>query len=223
MADYTIEAIESAPFAQVCYVAWREGRVDAVVVDPGFDTDSVLRLLKTRGLVPAVILNTHGHADHIAGNAEMKRAHPLAPLVIGRNDAVMLADAVANLSAGFGMDVTSPDADRLLDDGERIEVAGFNFLVREIPGHSPGSVVYIADGFDPPIVLGGDVLFAGSVGRTDLPGGSFPQLRAGIHQKLFTLPDATLVYPGHGPDTTVGAERRTNPFVGGPSGSFDAS
>lgn len=218
MADYTIEAIESAPFAQVCYVAWREGRADAVVVDPGFDTDSVLALLQARGLVPAAILNTHGHADHIAGNAELKRAHPSAPLVIGRNDAVMLTDAVANLSAGFGLGVTSPAADRLLDEGERIEVAGFDFLVREIPGHSPGSVVLIADDFDPPIVFGGDVLFAGSVGRTDLPGGSFPQLRAGIHQKLFTLPDATVVYPGHGPATTVGAERRTNPFVGGTSG-----
>ncbi len=223
MADYTIEAIESAPFAQVCYVAWREGRPDALVVDPGFDTDSVLRLLEIRGLVLAAILNTHGHADHIAGNAAVKRAHPSAPLMIGRNDAVMLTDAVANLSAGFGLDVTSPDSDRLLDEGERIEVAGFDFLVREIPGHSPGSVVYIADGFHPPIVFGGDVLFAGSVGRTDLPGGSFPQLRAGIHQKLFTLPDTAIVYPGHGPATTVGAERRTNPFVGGPSDPFGAS
>ena len=213
MPDYTIEAMESAPFAQLCYVAWLTGRTDALVVDPGFDTRTVIRLLEQERLRPAAILNTHGHVDHIAGNPAMKLAYPEAPLIIGRNETALLSDPDANMSAPFGRPVRSPEADRLVGDGDQLEVAGFRFLVREIPGHSPGSVVYITEQFDPPIVFGGDVLFAGSVGRTDI-GGDFPLLRSGIRSKLFVLPDATLVYPGHGPATTVGAERRTNPFVG---------
>jgi hydroxyacylglutathione hydrolase len=216
--DYTIEAIESAPFAQLCYIAWLTGRTDAVVVDPGFDTRSVLRILQEHGLRPSAILNTHGHVDHIAGNSTLKREFPEAPLVIGRNETALLTDPDANMSAMFELPVRSPEADRLVADGDEVEFAGFRFRVREIPGHSPGSVVYIAEQFDPPIVFGGDVLFAGSVGRTDL-GGDFPLLRSGIHEKLFTLPDATRVYPGHGPSTTIGAERRTNPFVGDRAGS----
>lgn len=217
MGDFTIEAIESAPFAQLCYVAWLAGRTDAVVVDPGFDTRSLIRLLIQQGLRPAAILNTHGHVDHIAGNAEIKAAFPEAPLIIGRNERVMLTDAQANMSASFGLPVRSPDADRLVGDGDVVESAGFRFLVREIPGHSPGSVVYIAEDFDPPIVFGGDVLFSGSIGRTDF-GGDFPLLRSGIRSKLFTLPEATRIYPGHGPATTIGEERRTNPYVGDHAG-----
>ena len=111
------------------------------------------------------------------------------------------------------MGLTSPSADRLVAEGERIDLAGFSFEVREIPGHSPGSVVFIADEFDPPFVFGGDVLFAGSVGRTDL-GGDTKLLLSGIREKLFNLPDGTLVLPGHGPPTTIGAERVDNMFVG---------
>jgi hydroxyacylglutathione hydrolase len=212
-SEYTIETIESAPFGEMSYVAWRKGQGEALVVDPGFDTESILELLDRYSLRLAAVLNTHGHADHIAGNAAMKRAFPDAPLIIGRNEAHLLADSEANLSASFGLSLASPAADRLVDDGERLDLAGFSFEVREIPGHSPGSVVFVCDRFDPRFVFGGDVLFAGSVGRTDL-GGNGPQLLAGIRARLFDLPDGTLVLPGHGPVTTVGQERRTNPFVG---------
>jgi glyoxylase-like metal-dependent hydrolase (beta-lactamase superfamily II) len=212
-SGYTIEPIESEPFGQVSYVAWREGRPEAVVVDPGFDAQGILDVLSREGLRPVAFLNTHGHADHIAGNAAMKDAFPDVPLVIGRNDARLLEDAEANLSAPFGLPLTSPPADRLLAEGERFEAAGFEFEVREIPGHSPGSIVFVCDQFEPPFVFGGDVLFSGSVGRTDL-GGNTSQLLSGIRAKLFTLPDGTLVLPGHGPPTTIGVERRTNPFVG---------
>lgn len=211
---YAIEPVVSAPFDQVAYVVWLRGGEEALAVDPGFDTDGIERVLGRHGLRLAAILNTHGHADHIAGNAAIKAAHPDAPLVIGRNEAHLLTDSRANLSAGFGVPLVSPPADRLVEDGERIELAGIGLRVREIAGHSPGSVVFIAEDFDPPFVLGGDVLFAGSVGRTDFPGGSARSLFEGIKAKLFNLPDGTLVLPGHGPPTTVGAERRDNPYVG---------
>jgi hydroxyacylglutathione hydrolase len=216
---YEIEAVESAPFGEMSYVAWREGRPDALVVDPGFDVPAILGVLGRRGLALAAILNTHGHVDHIAGNAALKRAHPDAPLIIGRNEAHLLSDPDANLSGPFGMPLTSPPADRLVDHGERLTVAGLTFEVREIPGHSPGSVVFVCDEFDPAFVFGGDVLFAGSVGRTDL-GGDGPLLVSGIRAKLFDLPDPTVVHPGHGPSTTVGRERRSNPFVGEDAGPY---
>jgi hydroxyacylglutathione hydrolase len=220
LTNYTIETIESSPFAQNSYLIWRQGQTDALVIDPGFDTWSLRARLEREGLGLAAILNTHGHADHIAGNQAMKKAYPEAPLLIGRNEAALLRDPEANLSGPFGQPFVSPDADRLVCDGERIEYAGLVFEVREIPGHSPGSVVFVCDLFDPPFVFDGDVLFAGSVGRTDL-GGSFEQLASGIRTKLFSLPDATVLYPGHGPATTIGVEKRSNPFVGEPAGFYD--
>ena len=214
MTEYRIETIESAPFGEMSYVVWVVNRPEALVIDPGFDDAAILDLLQREGLRLVGVLNTHGHVDHIAGNAAMKAAFPDAPLVIGRNEAAMLTDPVANLSAPFGSELVSPTADRLVDDGERFEIAGLTFEVREIPGHSPGSVVFVCDQFEgDPFVFGGDVLFSGSVGRTDL-GGNARQLFSGIRAKLFNLPDGTTVYPGHGPPTTVGVEKRTNPYVG---------
>jgi glyoxylase-like metal-dependent hydrolase (beta-lactamase superfamily II) len=212
-SSYRIEPIESAPFAQFAYLLWRDDRDDALVVDPGFDTDTILNTLDREARALAAILNTHGHVDHIAGNARLKEVFPDVPLIIGRNEARLLVDAQANMSAQFGLPITSPPADRLVNDGERLELAGFSFEVREIPGHSPGSVVFVCDQYEPPFVLGGDVLFAGSVGRTDL-GGNTKQLLSGIRAKLFNLPLDTIVFPGHGPATAIGTERRSNPFVG---------
>lgn len=221
--EYRMEVVESAPFAENAYVLWRSGGTEALVVDPSFDTDSVLEWLDREGLNLAAILNTHGHADHIAGNGAIKEVFPNAPLIIGENETRLLIDPVANLSAGYGMDLVSPPADRTVRHGEVLELAGFAFEVREIPGHSPGSVVYLCRESAPAFVLGGDVLFAGSVGRTDLAYGDGPLLFAGIRSKLFDLPDDTKVFPGHGPPTTIGRERRMNPFVGENPGTYRLS
>jgi glyoxylase-like metal-dependent hydrolase (beta-lactamase superfamily II) len=211
--EYAIDVIESAPFGQLAYVLWSPGRSDAVVIDPGFDVETILALLKEGDRSPAAILNTHGHVDHIAGNAALKDAYPDAPLIIGRREAPLLNDPQRNLSSPFGTPVSSPPPDRLVDEGDRLELAGFAFEVREIPGHSPGSVVYICRGAAPAFVFGGDVLFPGSVGRSDFPGGDHLTLMAGIVDKLLTLPDDTKVYPGHGGVTTIGAEKQSNAWI----------
>jgi glyoxylase-like metal-dependent hydrolase (beta-lactamase superfamily II) len=207
-----IRLIVSRPFEENCYVVWLDGRTDALVIDPGLEPEAVLDCLSQEGLAVAAILNTHGHADHIAGNAAVKQSFPDAPLVIGELDAPMLADPDLNLSAAFGMPLDSPRADRVLRDGERITYAGIDLEVRHIPGHSPGHVVFVHHG-PPVVVFGGDVLFAGSIGRCDFPGGSMRQLVDGIRAKLFTLPAEAEVYPGHGPETTVGEEAATNPYL----------
>jgi glyoxylase-like metal-dependent hydrolase (beta-lactamase superfamily II) len=217
-----IHTIVSQPFQENTYVVGLTGRAEVLVIDPGLEPELILNFLQQRQLRPVALLNTHGHGDHIGGNEAMKKTYPEVPLLIGVNEERLLTDADANLSAPFGMPVTSPPADRLLSEGEQINFAGIPLEVLEIPGHSPGHVVYLFRD-RPHVVFGGDVLFRGSVGRTDLPGCSGRRLAEGIRGKLFSLPDDTLVYPGHGPVTTVGQEKRDNPFVGrnAPEGLLD--
>ena len=210
-----IQVVESQRFSQNTYVLWRKSNSEAFVIDPGFDTDRILQLLRKHSLTLTAIVLTHGHIDHIAGNAAMKAAFPDAPIIIGVNDAEMLTDPMLNLSGAYGIPLVSPAADRLVVEGDQLTVAGIELEVFDIPGHSPGHVVYLVRETTPMLVLGGDVLFQGSIGRTDFPGGSFDQLATGILTKLWPLPDATQVFPGHGPMTTIGIERETNPFVGG--------
>jgi glyoxylase-like metal-dependent hydrolase (beta-lactamase superfamily II) len=212
-----IAAIVSAPFQENTYVAHLEGRQDCLVVDPGLEPDEILDYLDQHALTPAAILITHGHSDHIAGNGRLKERFPECPIVVSHTDAAKLTDPMKNLSAAFGASIFSPPADVLVGEGDMYSAAGIDLEVREVPGHSSGHVIFIWRS-EPPLVFGGDVLFAGSVGRTDFPDGSFDKLASHIHSKLFTLPDETQVLPGHGPATTVGEEKRNNPFVGAPSG-----
>jgi glyoxylase-like metal-dependent hydrolase (beta-lactamase superfamily II) len=195
-------------------VAHLDGQQQCLVVDPGLEPGKIVDYLRQNSLTPAALLITHGHSDHIGGNARLKQLWPECPIVIGAIDAPKLTDAELNLSAAFGFPIVSPAADVLLAEGETYEAAGMRLEVREIPGHSSGHIVFIYKAVSPWLVFGGDVLFAGSVGRTDFPDGNFEQLARGIHQKLFTLPDDTVILPGHGPTTTVGEEKRSNPFVG---------
>jgi glyoxylase-like metal-dependent hydrolase (beta-lactamase superfamily II) len=211
-APLEVRTIVSLPFEENTYMIWRQGRNDSLVIDPGLEPDLILDLLAEEELKPAAILNTHGHADHIGGNAALKEAFPDAPLIIGANDAFLLSDANANLSAPFGLPIVSPPADRLVREGDVIESAGIRLEVLDVPGHSPGHVVFLYRS-EPYLVFGGDVLFRESIGRTDFPGSNGPLLLAGIRDKLYSLPADTVVYPGHGPATTVGNEKRTNPFV----------
>jgi glyoxylase-like metal-dependent hydrolase (beta-lactamase superfamily II) len=208
-----VHTIVSPPFEENTYVVSIANRAEVIVIDPGFEPEAILDYLTASQSIVVAILNTHGHADHIAGNAAMKEAFPDAPLIIGAGDSPMLTDAELNLSAPFGLAIVSPPADRIVREGNRLEFAGLDFNVLEIPGHSPGHVVFI-DQDEPAHVFGGDVLFRDSIGRTDFPRGSFEQLRDGIHQKLWSLADSTIVYPGHGPTTTIGREKNFNPFVG---------
>lgn len=212
-SPFNLARIVSAPFDENTFVLWLNGRGDCLVVDPGFEPQQILDLLDENRLVPAAILNTHGHSDHIAGNATLKERWPDCPLIIGSGDAEKLIDAELNLSAPFGRAMTSPPADRTVSDGERVSAAGFDMDVREIPGHSAGHVVYVWKGNTPALALVGDVIFRGSVGRTDFYDGDLRQLEAGIRAKIFDLPDDTVLLPGHGQATTVGLEKRTNPFV----------
>lgn len=208
-----VVSILSMPFAENSYLVFREGSSEAIIVDPGLEPDKILRAAKKHGVQIVAILNTHGHADHIAGNEAIKEAYPDAPLMIGVGDAVMLTDGMLNLSTPFGMEIISPPADRLLKEGEVLELAGIKLKVHDLPGHSPGHVVFIAEGESPIVVFGGDTLFASSIGRTDFPGGSLEELLSGIRQVLFALPDETLVFPGHNEPTTVGVEKRENPYL----------
>jgi glyoxylase-like metal-dependent hydrolase (beta-lactamase superfamily II) len=207
-----IHTIVSMPFEENTYVVWPEGGLGAVVIDPGLEPDLILDFLRERDLTTEAILNTHGHADHIGGNGALKAAFRDAPLIIGEREAPMLTDAEINLSAPFGLPITSPPADRMVVEGDTVEAAGLAFEVYEIPGHSPGHVVYVVRN-TPCLVFGGDVLFRGGIGRFDFPGGSEAQLLDGIWRKLFTLPPDTVVYPGHGPVTTVAHEMKTNSFL----------
>jgi glyoxylase-like metal-dependent hydrolase (beta-lactamase superfamily II) len=207
-----IHSLVSMPFQENTYVVWHDGSSEALVIDPGLEPDLIFEFLEEKGLRPIAILNTHGHADHIAGNAPLKDAFPEAPLVIGAGDEPLLTDPLANLSAPFGFSIVSPPADRLLREGDIVDYAGIRLEVLDVPGHSPGHIVFVHRA-NPVRVFGGDVLFQGSIGRTDFPGGDADLLITGIRTKLFRLPDDAIVYPGHGDVTTIGEEKRSNPFV----------
>ena len=191
-----------------CYIAYCENTKKAVIIDPGGDAAKILAAVSREGLLVEAIINTHGHADHVLANVKVQEATG-APLWIHSADADMLGSGSRNLSAFLGGATSCGKADRLLTDGEVLPIGDFSLTVLHTPGHTPGGISLLFD----KTVFVGDTLFAESIGRTDFPGGSYSQLINSIKTKLMTLDDEVKAYPGHGPATTIGWERRQNPFI----------
>jgi hydroxyacylglutathione hydrolase len=203
-------AIPNGRFAENCYLVLDEPSGEAAVIDPGEEAGLILHKLSGAGGRAVAIWITHAHVDHVAGVGRVKAATG-APVCLHPADR-LLYDHVADQALAFGMPAEPlPAPDRALAGGDVLRVGTLAFRVRPAPGHSPGSVLFEGEG----AVFSGDVLFQGSIGRTDLPGGDFDTLIQSIERELLVLPDSTIVYPGHGPETTVGRERRSNPFLSG--------
>lgn len=207
--ELIVRELSVGPLQVNCFlVACSKTRV-AMVIDPGGEGDRILYLAKSEGFKISKVVNTHAHFDHIGANRQLVEATG-AELMLHSADLPLLQNARKHAEI-YGLTVaSSPEPDRLLDQGDSFEVGEHPFKVLHVPGHSPGGICLLGDGH----VFVGDVLFAGSIGRTDLPGGDFDTLVEGVRQHLLSLPDETIVHPGHGPDTTIGQERRMNPFVG---------
>jgi len=202
------DKIEVGPLMVNCYLIGCEETKIGAVVDPGEESERILDMAESHDVKIEQIIITHGHSDHISAVSEMKDATG-ADIYIHRNDAGMLTDPAKNLSLYYSVPITVPAADRFLEEGQAHKVGTIEFQIFHVPGHSAGSVCLYNDGF----AIVGDTVFYGSIGRTDFPGGSFELLTRNIREKLFTLPDSTILFPGHGPQTTVGQEKQINPFL----------
>lgn len=216
-----IKTILSVPFMENGYVVYDDENADTqcVVIDPGLEPQKYMSFLEEKNLTPVALLCTHGHADHMAGIGPLKERFPDADIVIGVKDAKKLIDADENLSAIFGIPVTVPPADVLLfaenEQPETLHYAGLEFEARHTPGHACGHTIFRLMGMTPEVVFVGDLIFQRSVGRTDFPDGNPVHLADSIHTQVYTLPDDTLLYSGHGDKTTVAAEKNHNPYVPG--------
>lgn len=212
-----LETREAAPFHKNGYVLACDETREGVLIDPGDEVDQLLRVVAEQKLVIRWILLTHAHVDHVSGTARAKAA-TLAPVCLHRDDLPLYA-AAAEQGAFFGFDIEAPPpVDRFYDLSAPIEFGTFAVRVLHTPGHTPGGVSLLVGpaGTAGTKVFVGDTLFAGSIGRTDLPGGDYDMLVGSIRNVLLALPDDVEVYAGHGPATTIGRERRTNPFLRDP-------
>jgi len=195
------------PIQANCYILGCERTREAAVIDPGDDADKILMILAKDELRCAYIINTHGHFDHSGANKRLKEVTK-APLILHEADAAMVINQAAS-GRMWGMKVeNSPPPDRYVEDGDLITFGDISLKVLHTPGHSEGGISLVTD----KMVFVGDTLFAGSIGRTDFPGGDSDGLLRSVREKIFPLGDDVVIYPGHGPETTVGRERRTNPF-----------
>jgi len=203
-----IHTFALGPFQTNTYLVEDEAAGEAMLVDPTMDSESVADVIAARGLRLPLIVNTHGHIDHVFGDAFFKRQTG-AMLAIHRDDAAWLG-SLAQQARMFGLAaLRAVQPDRLLADGDVINIGSLAFQVIHTPGHTPGGVCLYRHG----VLMSGDTLFAAGIGRTDLPGGDYDVLMNSIKQRLLVLPDETIVYSGHGAATTIGTEKEENPFL----------
>ncbi len=202
-----VECLTVGPLMENCYIIGDEKSKTAAVIDPGDEAERIVAKLKKRGLNCEYILLTHAHVDHVSGINGVVEATS-AKVCIHKDDSLMLKAAPIQALA-FGMKpFMPPRIDKYLEDGDIIDIGNLKVKVIHTPGHSAGGVCFLLEN----CIFVGDTIFQGSIGRTDLPGGNYDELIHSIETKIFTLPDETIIYPGHGPETTVGYEKRYNPF-----------
>jgi glyoxylase-like metal-dependent hydrolase (beta-lactamase superfamily II) len=216
MAQLFLDVFSVGPIQANCVLLGDTEAGELVVIDPGEEAERIVDRIRASGLKPTAILHTHGHLDHVGGTADLARLLG-GELPIGLHpDEIQLYRNAPVQARMFGLEVeTPPEPDLLLRHGDSVTVGGLKLEVRHTPGHSPGGVCFITSSADETLAIVGDVLFSGSIGRTDLVGGSFEVLERSIREQLYTLPDTTRVVCGHGPDTSIGRERASNPFVRG--------
>jgi glyoxylase-like metal-dependent hydrolase (beta-lactamase superfamily II) len=223
------------PLQTSCYLVYSDTNSNAIIIDAGGDPTEIIKYIKQFNLTPLYLVNTHGHIDHILGNPQIKKAFPKINICIHPVDAPMLQEAKYNLSTELGFEFFSPEPDRLINENDFISIPAegttsrkstHQFKVIHLPGHTKGGIgllyqptngSYLQNGREKvknsdAFLFSGDAIFAGSIGRTDFPGGSHSELINNIRKKIFVLPDSTIIYPGHGPSTTVGDEKHSNPF-----------
>ncbi len=216
MVDLFLEVFPVGPIQANCILLGDRDAGVLAVIDPGEEAARIMERVEASGLEPKMVIHTHGHLDHAGGTADLMRSLPSGIPVGLHRDELPLYQGLVMQGRMFGMEVEEPPMpDLWLEHGQRLELGGLELEVRHTPGHSPGGVCFVIHGPADPLVIVGDVLFAGSIGRTDLMGGSFPVLEQSIREQLYTLSDDMRVICGHGPDTTIGRERASNPFVAG--------
>ncbi len=202
-----IKKLAGDEFMANCYIIWDESTARALVIDPGIEVEKIVGAIKKERLDLQGIIDTHAHIDHILANDFLREITGVS-LFIHPAEVSSLSNPELNLSWMTGKKQTFRDPDCLIEDGEEMEVGRIRLKILHTPGHTPGSICLFADG----CLLSGDTVFAGSVGRCDFPGGDFQKLEDSIKKILISIPDETQVFPGHGPETTLRAEKKFNPF-----------
>ena len=206
-----IKLLVLGPLASNCYIVGDEATGEGIIIDPADEAENILQNVKELGLEIKLIVLTHGHCDHIIGLKEVKEATG-AEIAVHGNDAEYHGQQAMAMALAFGLYCpTPPPPDRLLKNGDSVDIGGLRFEVIHTPGHTPGGICLHGHG----VLFSGDTLFNYGIGRFDLPGGDYAQLMNSLQGSLMALPDDTVVYPGHGPRTTIGTERQSNPFLHG--------